>query len=55
MEASPSDAIEGVDGAISVWVADECNRALGQELYQEEERLHAELVQGGKRRELEAW
>ena len=36
MEASPSDAVEGVDGAISAWVADECNRVLGQELPQEE-------------------
>ena len=29
MEASPSAAAEGVDGAISVWVTDERNRILG--------------------------
>ena len=32
LEASPSAAVEGVDGAISAWVADECARFLGQEL-----------------------
>ena len=32
MEASPSEAVEGVDGAISALVADECSRVLGQEL-----------------------
>ena len=37
MEAGPLEAVEGVDGAISAWVADECNRGLGQELSQEEE------------------
>ena len=50
MEASPPDAVEGVDGTISAWVADECNRVLGQELSQEEEETHAELAQEGKRR-----
>ena len=54
LEASPSDAVEGVDGAISAWVADECNRAPGQELPQEAEVMHADLAREGKRRELEA-
>ena len=26
-----SSAAEGVDGAVSAWVADECNRVMGQE------------------------
>ena len=51
MEASPSDAVEGVDGAISASVGDECNRVLGQKLSQEEEKVHAELAHEGKRRE----
>ena len=55
MEASPSEAVEGVDGAISAWVADECNRVLGQELSQEEDEMRADLAREGKRRELEAW
>ena len=55
MEAGPSDAVEGADGAISAWVADECNRVLGKELPQEEEKRQAALVHEGKRQELEAW
>ena len=55
MEASPSDAVGGFDGATSAWAVTECNRVLGQELPQEEEGMRAELVQDGKRRELEAW
>ena len=37
MEASPSAAVEGVDGAIPAWVADERNRILRQEFAPEEE------------------
>ena len=44
IEASPSDAAEGVDGAISALVADECNRALCQEPSQEKDEAHAELA-----------
>ena len=55
MEASPSDAVEGVDGAISARVADECNRILRQELAPEEEEMRANLVTAGKQRELAAW
>ena len=50
---NPSAAVDGVDGAISAWVADECNRVLGQELSQEEEEMHADLANGRKKRELE--
>ena len=45
----------GADGAISAWVADECNRILGQELSPGEEELHADLAEGGKLREPESW
>ena len=55
MEASPSAAAEGVDGAISAWVADECDRILNQELTPEEKDMHADSVTAGKSRELEPW
>ena len=55
LEVNPSAAAEGVGGAISAWVADECNRVLGQELPQEEEEMQADLAHEGKRRELEDW
>ena len=32
VEAHQSSFVEVVDGAVSAWVADECNRELGQEL-----------------------
>ena len=54
MEASPSAAAEGVDGAISAWIADERDHILGQELTPEEENIHADLVGAGKLREFEA-
>ena len=47
--------MEGLDDAISAWVADECNRVPGQEPSQEEEEMHADLVNKGKQREPEAW
>ena len=37
VEAHNSSAAEGVDGAASEWVADQCNRVLGQELSSEGE------------------
>ena len=45
---------EPIHGAISAWVAGECNRTLGQELSREEEEVHADLANEGKRRELAA-
>ena len=48
VEARQSSVAEGVHGAASAWVADECNRALGRELSPEEEGQHAELVQAAK-------
>ena len=55
MEASPSATAEGVDGAISAWVANECNRFSGEDLTLGEEDVHAHSKQAGKPRELEAW
>ena len=55
MEALQSSVVEGVDGAVSAWVADECNRVLRQELLPDEEKLHSDLAQEGKLRELAAW
>ena len=54
-EAIQSSVVEGVDGAISARVADECNRVLGQELTPGEEETHASLAHEGKLRELAAW
>ena len=55
VEAHQSSVAEGADGALSPWVADECNRALGGELSLGEEQLHSDLVREGKLRELAAW
>ena len=54
LEVNLSAAAEGVDGVISAWVADECNRILGQELPREAEEMRADLANEGKRRELAA-
>ena len=42
-------------GAISAWVADECNRIAGQKSTLEEEAARADSEEAGKLRELEAW
>ena len=55
VEEHRSSAVEGADGAVSAWDPDECHRALGQELLPEEAEQHAELVQGAKLDELDAW
>ena len=39
---------------LSAWVAKECNRALGRELTEVEERVHADLVRKTEVRELDA-
>ena len=44
VEADDSSAVEGGDGAVSAWVADECDGALGQELLPEEEEQHADVA-----------
>ena len=48
VEALQSSVVKGVDGAISAWVADECNRVSGQDLSPEEGEMHAELAHEGK-------
>ena len=45
VEAHQSPAANGVDSAASAWVADGCNRALGQEFSPAEDERHAELFQ----------
>ena len=37
VEAHHSSAVEGVDGGVSAWAEDECDRVLGQTLLPEEE------------------
>ena len=54
VEASRSLGVGGVEAAISVWVADESNRVLGQELPEEEEVAHADLVRAEKEKALGA-
>ena len=44
VEAPQSSVVENADGAIPAWVADECNRALRQELSPDAEEMHAYLV-----------
>merc|ERR550534_3291881 len=55
MTALSHQMVEGSDGAVHAWAADECNRVLGQELSSEEELSCHDLVHEGKMRELEAW
>ena len=47
--ATRPSVLEGVEAAISAWVAEECNRVLGQDLAEEGEELHT------NERELSAW
>ena len=47
--------VDGSDNAISAWMAEECNRVLGQKLTTDEELHCPEMVQEGKQRELDAW
>ena len=54
MAALNRQMVAGCDEAVSAWVADECNRILGQELTAEEELACQELVHEGEMRELEA-
>ena len=51
--ASPD--VGGLDAALSAWVANECDRVLGQELTAQDERLFAVEVSQAKGVELEAW
>ena len=53
MEAQQFSVVEGVDSAVSAWVAGRCNRVWGQESSPGEEKQHAELAQAAKTRELD--
>ena len=55
LEANPSATVEGVDGATSAWVADECTCVSGQELPREVKDVHADLVRAGRQQELADW
>ena len=44
VDASRSSAVGGADSANSGRVAGECNRISGQEVSEEEERMHADVV-----------
>ena len=46
--------MEGVAGAESAWVADECNRVPGQGLSPGEEGKHAEFVEAANFKEFDA-
>ena len=46
---------DGGGPVLSAWVAEACNRGLGQELTEEGERLHADLVWKARERGLDAW
>ena len=54
MDATRSSAVEGVDAAISAWVADECDLALGQELPPEDEDTSVDLVATAKNKAMSA-
>ena len=54
IEARQSSFADGVDGAISAWVAAGRNCILGQELTPEGEGVRADLVEASKLRELGA-
>ena len=43
-----------MEAAPSAWIADECNRVLGEELTEEKEKAHSDLVREAKGRGLGA-
>ena len=47
--------LDGVESAISAWVAFACSQTLGQELSVQEEQMHGDLVASAKMKELDAW
>ena len=53
--ATQSSVAEGVDAAISAWVADACNRVSGKETSGEGGKLHAGLARDAKVEELDTW
>ena len=54
LDASQAPAVGGVDAATSAWVAEVCNRALGQKCTEEEEEMHGGLANAAEERKLNA-
>ena len=50
-----NQAIEGVEGALTAWVAAQCERPLGQELSSVDEQRFVKEVEAAKCRGLDAW
>ena len=50
-----TQAIEGMEAALTAWVAAQCDRPLGQELSVDDELRFVEEVEAAKGRELDAW
>ena len=50
---SQSPAVKAVDATISAWVAEECERALGEEFSGEKEQLRGDLARDAKIKELD--
>ena len=54
VDATWPSVVGGVDAAVSAWVAEECNRRLGQESSKDEERSHVDVVGDGREKEHDA-
>ena len=50
-----TQAIEGMEAALTAWVAAQCDRPMGQELRADDELHFVKEVEAAKRRELDAW
>ena len=50
-----SPSLEGMEAALTAWIAQICDRPSGQELSVDEERRFAAEVEAAKNRELDAW
>ena len=50
-----TQTIEGVEAALTAWVAAQCDRPLGQELSSVDEQRCAKEVEAAKCRDLDAW
>ena len=53
--ADGTQAIEGMEAALTAWVAVQCERPLGQELSSVDAQRFAREVEAAKCRELDAW
>ena len=55
LDATRTSVLAGVDVAISAWVAEECNRVLGQEVTEEEAKFHSGMAREATEQESRAW